>query len=112
MVSYRWFLGMIVVFTAARLVLVSVGLPHTRIPVFRTPSPSGSIPRSSDGSATSGDRRPCLAPQVPDLEAAREARSRTSLQKHARDPLLAVPPETAQAAQRKWSTTSPGARKR
>ena len=34
MVSYRWFLGMIVMFTAARLVLVSVSLPHTRIPVF------------------------------------------------------------------------------
>ena len=32
MVSYRWFLGMIVVLTAARLVLVSAGLPHTRIP--------------------------------------------------------------------------------
>ena len=79
MVSYRWFLGMIVVFTAARLVLVSAGLPHTRIPVFRTPSPSGSIPRSPDGPATSGDRRPGLEPQGPDLEAAREARSRTSL---------------------------------
>ncbi len=48
-VSYRWFLGMIVVFTAARLVLVSVGLPHTRILVFGTPSPSGSVPRSPDG---------------------------------------------------------------
>lgn len=46
LVSYRWFLGMIVVFTVARLVLVSVGLPRTRILVFRTPSPSGSIPRS------------------------------------------------------------------
>jgi len=67
MVSYRWFLGMIVVFTAARLVLVSVGLPHTRIPVFRTPPPSGSISRSSDGPATSGDRRPGLEPQGPDL---------------------------------------------
>lgn len=42
MVSYRWFLGMIIVFTAARLVLVSVGLPHTRIPVFRT---RGAVPR-------------------------------------------------------------------
>ena len=42
MVSYRWFLGMIVVFTAARLVLVGAGFPHARIPVFRTPSPSGS----------------------------------------------------------------------
>jgi inner membrane protein len=41
MVSYRWFLGMIVVFTAARLVLVGTGFPPARIPVFRTPSPSG-----------------------------------------------------------------------
>jgi inner membrane protein len=66
MVSYRWFLGMIVVFAAARLVLVSVGRPHTRIPVFRTPPPSGSIPRSSNGPATSGDRSPGLEPQGPD----------------------------------------------
>ena len=78
MVGYRWFLGMIVVFTAAWLVLVSVSLPHTRIPVFRTSSPSGSIPRSPDGPVASGARRPDLEPQRPD-EAAREARSRTSL---------------------------------
>src|SRR5215831_17285988 len=58
MVSYRWFLGLIVAFTAARLMLVGAGLPHTRIPVFRTPSPAGSIPRSPDSSATSGDRSP------------------------------------------------------
>jgi inner membrane protein len=79
MVSYRWFVGMIVVFMAARLVLVSVGLPHTRIPVFRTPSLSGSVPCSPNGPATSGDRRTGLGPQGPGLEAAREARSRTSL---------------------------------
>jgi hypothetical protein len=79
MVSYRWFLGMIVVFTAARLVLVSVGLPHAPIPVFRTPSPSDSVTRSADGTAASGDRRPGLEPQGPGLEAAHEARSRTSL---------------------------------
>ena len=42
MVSYRWFLGMIVVFTAVRMVLVGTGFPPARIPVFRTPSPSGS----------------------------------------------------------------------
>ena len=63
MVSYRWFLGMIVVFTAARLVLVSVDLPRTRIPAFRTPSPAGSIPHSQDGPAASGHRRPDLEPQ-------------------------------------------------
>lgn len=74
MVSYRWFLGMIVVFTAARIVLVSAGLPHRRIPVFRTPSPPGSIPRAPDGPATSGYRRPGLQAQEPDLEAARGAR--------------------------------------
>lgn len=78
LVSYRWFLGMIVMFTAARLVLVSAGLAHTRIPVFLKSSPSGSIPRSSDGPATSRDCRPDPEPQRPD-ETAREARSRTSL---------------------------------
>ena len=80
MVSNRWwFLGMIVVFTAAQLVLVSTGRPHTRIPVFRTPSSYGSIPRSQEGRATSDDRRPDPQSQGPYLEAAREARSRTSL---------------------------------
>jgi hypothetical protein len=63
MVSDRWFLGMIVVFAAARLVLVGVGQPRTRFPVFRTPSPSGSIPRSPDGPVSSGDRRPGLEPK-------------------------------------------------
>ena len=75
MVSYWWFLGMIIVFTAARMVLVSVGLPHTRIPVFRTPSPPGSIPGSPHGPASSGDR----SPPEPDLAAADEARPRSSL---------------------------------
>jgi membrane-bound metal-dependent hydrolase YbcI (DUF457 family) len=79
MVSYRWFLGMIVVFTAARLVLVGAGLPRRRIPVFRTPPPPGSIRRSQDRPATSDDRRPGLEPEGPDLEAAREARARNSL---------------------------------
>jgi hypothetical protein len=55
MASYPWFLGMIVVLTAVRLVLVSVGLPHTRIAIFRMPPPSGSIPRSPDGPATGPD---------------------------------------------------------
>lgn len=44
MVSYRWFLGMIVMLTAARLVLVSADLPHTGISLFRTPSPTSSVP--------------------------------------------------------------------
>jgi membrane-bound metal-dependent hydrolase YbcI (DUF457 family) len=79
MVSYRWFLGLIVVLTAARLVLVRAGLPHTRIPVFRTPSQPGSVPRFPDGPATSGDHGPGLEPQEHGFEAAREARSRTSL---------------------------------
>src|SRR5262245_20372625 len=57
MVGYQWFVGMIVVFTATQVVLLSVGLPHTRIPVFRRPSPSGSIPHSADSPAASGWRR-------------------------------------------------------
>jgi membrane-bound metal-dependent hydrolase YbcI (DUF457 family) len=81
MVGYGWFLGMIVVLTAARLVLVGVGLPRTRIAIFPAPSPSGSIPHSPDGHATSGDRRPGLETQGPDPEAAREAGSRTPLRR-------------------------------
>jgi LexA-binding, inner membrane-associated putative hydrolase len=77
MVSYQWFLGMIVALTAARLVLVGAGLPRTRIAVFRTPSLSGSHPSSPDRSTTSGDRYPGLAPEGSDLESAYEVRSRT-----------------------------------
>jgi inner membrane protein len=43
MVGYRWFVGMIVVLTVARLVLVGADLPRARIPVFGAPSPSGSV---------------------------------------------------------------------
>jgi inner membrane protein len=81
MVSYRWFLGMIVVFTAARLVLATIDLPHKRIPVFWTPSRTGSIPRTPENPATSGDRHLGAEPPGPDLEAAREARSRKSLRR-------------------------------
>jgi len=79
-VNYRWwFLGMIVVITAARLGLARAGLPRNRIPLFQAPSPAGSILSFWDGPATSGDRSLGLEPPRPDLEAAREARSRTSL---------------------------------
>lgn len=68
MVSYRWFLGMIIVFTAVRLVLIGVGRPAARIPVFRAPPPSGWLtrwrhvtpvagPRASGGSGSSGPDR-------------------------------------------------------
>jgi LexA-binding, inner membrane-associated putative hydrolase len=46
MVSYRWFLGMITLFTAARLMLVGLGLPHRRrvkpVPGLRASGGSGS----------------------------------------------------------------------
>lgn len=75
MVGYWWFLGMIVVFTAARLLLVSIGRPRSRIPVFRTPSPSGSSPHSPEDPTAHGDHRPGREPQGSDLEAARETRA-------------------------------------
>jgi len=37
--SYGWFLGMIIVFTGARLILVTLGVPRTRIRLFQRPSP-------------------------------------------------------------------------
>jgi inner membrane protein len=79
MVSYWWFLGLIVVFTTARLLLVSAGLPRTRIPAFRTPSQAGSILRAPEGAATPGEHRPGLEIQRADPEAAHEERPRTSL---------------------------------
>jgi hypothetical protein len=91
MVGYRWFLGLIVVLTAARLVLAGAGLAHTRIPVFRTPSQPGSVPRSPDGPATPGEHGPGTGPEGPGDKAAREARSRTSLPK---SPSLHLNPET------------------
>jgi hypothetical protein len=96
MISYQWFLGMIIVFTVARLVLVSVGLPHTRIPVSR--SPSGSVLRYPDGPATSDDRRPGLESPGPDPEAAREARARNSLRSGVRHGAAMVV-----GAERHWS---------
>jgi membrane-bound metal-dependent hydrolase YbcI (DUF457 family) len=66
MVSYRWFLGMIVVFAAARLVLAGLGLPHTRITVFRTPSPPGSNSLSLDATAReTGSRTPLPGGRYP-----------------------------------------------
>jgi inner membrane protein len=105
MVGYRWSLGMIVVLAAARLVLLSADLPHTRIPVFGTPSPPGAIPRSPDGAAASDDRRPGLETQGPDPEAAREARSHTSLRRRAFVPsALAVRPANFAA---RWRVLGP-----
>src|SRR5262249_56823829 len=78
MASYRWFLGMIVVFTAARLVLVRAGLMHKSIPVFRTPSSPGSSPRSPDGPVAPDTRRPGLEPHDPDPAGAPQARTRPS----------------------------------
>ena len=80
MVSYQWFLGMIVVFTAVRLVLIS----EFRPPAHAHPTLPDAIPiwfnfPSLDGPATPGDRLTGLEPQGPDLETAREAQSRISL---------------------------------
>lgn len=40
--SYWWFLGMIIAFTAARLLLVSTGVSRTRVRIFQPPCPSRS----------------------------------------------------------------------
>ncbi len=55
--SFWWFLGMIITFTVVRLVLVTVGIPRTRIRLFQAPIP---VKPSSQptGHATSGDRSP------------------------------------------------------
>jgi inner membrane protein len=44
--SYRWFLGMIIVLTGARLLLMATGLPRTRVRLFTAPARSRSAPQS------------------------------------------------------------------
>jgi hypothetical protein len=48
--SYWWFLGMIITFTAIRLILVSAGIPRTRARLMR---PSATTPPSASPAATS-----------------------------------------------------------
>ncbi len=38
--SYGWFLGMIIAFTAARLILVATGVPRTRVQLFQQRPPA------------------------------------------------------------------------
>jgi inner membrane protein len=45
--SYWWFLGMIIAFTAARLILVSTGVPRTRVRLFQTPSARPGTPNTA-----------------------------------------------------------------
>ena len=37
--SFWWFLGMIITFTAVRLIMVTVGIPRTRVRLFQPPVP-------------------------------------------------------------------------
>ena len=55
--SFWWFLGMIITFTVVRLVLVTVGIPRTRIRLFQAPIPVKPSSRPT-GHTTSGDRSP------------------------------------------------------
>ena len=45
--SYWWFLGMIIAFTAARLILVSTGVLHTRVRLLQTPSARPGTPSTA-----------------------------------------------------------------
>jgi hypothetical protein len=55
--SYWWFMGMIIVFTAARLILVTTGVPRTRVRLFQrgvaaVTAPSGGPAAAPDSTAT------------------------------------------------------------
>ena len=71
--SFRWFLGMIIAFTVVRLVLVTVGIPRTRIRLFQPPAPAKSSSSPPIGRATSGDRDPDIEMTGPDRAGADEA---------------------------------------
>jgi inner membrane protein len=73
--SFWWFLGMIIAFTVVRLVLVTAGIPGTRIRLFQAPIPAKSSCQPI-GLVTSGDRSPDPGAEGPDREGASET-SRT-----------------------------------
>jgi inner membrane protein len=59
--NYWWFLGMIILLAGARVVLVSVGAPHTRWRAFR--SEHDRIRRTPVMSEQGSDREPSAAPE-------------------------------------------------
>ncbi len=66
--SYWWFLGLIIAFTGARLVLVRTGLPDRRVRLFQTLAPPHPVPQAAAGQLDSGDRVPAPEVERPDLE--------------------------------------------
>jgi hypothetical protein len=66
--SYWWFLGMIIAFTAARLVLVSTGVPRRRIHLFQAPAPSRPAPQNPAGQLGPSDPVPVPEVEGSDLE--------------------------------------------
>ena len=66
--SYWWFLGMIIVFTAARLILVTTCVPRTRVRLFQPPSPSRSAAHAQLHCMNLGDPFPDREPEASDSE--------------------------------------------
>ena len=54
--SFWWFLGMIITLSVTQLILISAGLPSTRVCLFTRPRPSRSILRGQDRCVASGNR--------------------------------------------------------
>jgi len=59
--SFWWFPGMIIAFTAARLVLASAGIPRRRRRLF-WPPPAHSLPDAPSRRATTGKPLPVAVP--------------------------------------------------
>jgi inner membrane protein len=73
--NFGWFLGMIIAFTVVRLVLVTVGIPRTRIRLFQSPIPAKPSSQPT-GPAPSGDRSLDPGAEGPDRQGTSET-SRT-----------------------------------
>ena len=71
--SARWFWAMIIVFTVIRLILVTLGIPRTRIRLFQEPVPVKSPSSPPIGRVTSGDRDPDIEMAGSDHAGAEEA---------------------------------------
>jgi inner membrane protein len=66
--SYWWFMGMIIVFTAARLILVTTGVPRTRVRLFQPPALSRSAAYTQLHCMNLGGPFPDCEPEASDSE--------------------------------------------
>jgi endonuclease/exonuclease/phosphatase family metal-dependent hydrolase len=92
--SFRWFLGMIIAFTVVRLVLVTLGVPQTRIRLFQELVPARSSPPIARAAPADSDPDPETEGSAREgaSESSRTLPTRDTIEHLPRTDLIPVPP--------------------